>query len=425
MAHDWTKRYVHTANFMKILHVVFNQTGKGSYWRAFHFGRELAKRGHEVTLMSTSPGRRLGIRVQPLEGMTHVETPDLFCGALRSGWDPWNTLRRMIWLHQRPFDLIYAIEARPTVIYPALLLRRTRRIPLVLGWSDWFGRGGAVEQRQSPLVRTLLRGIETFHEERFRPMADGTTVICSTLRDKALALGVSAESMRLIPDGCDPTMFDQRSIKEARSCAGLPADDFLIGYVGTIFQGDAELMATSFDLVRAELPSARLLVAGYCPLDIRKLSRHPDAITQTGPIPQHLLNACLAACDMFWLPLRDTNANRGRWPHKLNDYMAIGRPIVATAVGDVGALFDAQPIGLLSPDQAGPFAAQSLHLAGNPELRRQMGEQAQKVAREQFSWEALTDELEQLYFESVERVAAQKSGSRPEKEHFQPGTEKR
>lgn len=33
---------------MKILHMVFNQTGKGSYWRAFHFGRELAGRGDDA-----------------------------------------------------------------------------------------------------------------------------------------------------------------------------------------------------------------------------------------------------------------------------------------------------------------------------------------------------------------------------------------
>jgi hypothetical protein len=173
---------------MRILHLVFSQTDKGSYWRAFHFGRELAGRGHDVTLMSTSPDRRGRMRVRPLEGMTHVETPDLFNGPLRSGWDPWNTLRRMLWLRNRPFDLIYAFEARPTVIYPALLLRRTRKIPLVLGWSDWFGRGGSVEERPNPIVRGLLRGIETFHEEHFRTRADGTTAICSTLRDKALAL---------------------------------------------------------------------------------------------------------------------------------------------------------------------------------------------------------------------------------------------
>ena len=386
---------------MKILHLVFSQTGKGSYWRAFHFGRELAVRGHDVTLMSTSPDRRYGVQVRILEGMTHVETPDLFNGPLRSGWDPWNTLRRMLWLRNRPFDLIYAIEARPAVIYPALLLRRTRKIPLVLGWSDWFGRGGSVEERPNPIVRGLLRGIETFHEEHFRTMADGTTAICTTLRDKALALGVPADTIRLIPDGCDPAMLGRQDVAQARTSSGLPADAFVIGYVGTIFHGDAKLMAAAFDLVKAEIPSALLLVAGYCPVDMRRLARHPEAVVQTGPVAQERLVSCLASCDLFWLPLRNTNANRGRWPHKLNDYMSMGRPTVATAVGDVTALFKEEEIGLLSPDRARPFAERTIELARNRDMRRRMGERAREVARTRFSWPRLTDELEDLYRDTI------------------------
>lgn len=398
---------------MKILHMVFSQTGKGSYWRAYHFGRELAGRGHDVTLMSTSPARRTGVCVRALNGMTHVETPDLFRGPLRSGWDPWNTLCRMFWLRRRTFDLIYAIEARPTVIYPALLLRRSLNIPLVLGWSDWFGRGGSVEERPNPFVRGLLRGIETFHEEHFRTMADGTTAICTTLRDKALALGVPAETIRLIPDGCDPDMQGRPDIAQARANSGLPADAFVIGYVGTIFHGDAKLMAAAFDLVKAEIPSALLLVAGYCPVDIPRLSRHPEAVIQTGQIPQDRLVSCLASCDLFWLPLCDTNANRGRWPHKLNDYMSMGRPTVATAVGDVKALFAEEEIGVLSPDQARPFAERTVELARDGERRRRMGENARRAARSRFSWARLTDELESLYLDTIAGFAQRGNNARP------------
>ena len=393
---------------MKILHIVFNQTGKGSYWRAFHFGRELAGRGHDVTLMSTSPSLRWRIRVNRLEGMTHVETPDLLPGPLRSGWDPWNTMRRILWLAGRSFDLVYAIEARPAVIYPALFLRRCRNIPLVLGWSDWFGRGGSVEERPNPAVRWLVRGVETFHEERFRTEADGTTAICTTLRDKALKLGVPAESVRLIPDGCDEAMFDALGPADARTLTGLPADAFVVGYVGTIFRRDALLMAEAFDALKTEVPWARLLVAGYCPVHIPSLTRHPESVMQTGPLSQERLLACLASCDVFWLPLKDSNANRGRWPHKLNDYMAIGRPTVATAVGDVPALFSSADIGLLSPDEPGPFAAQTAALARDPELRGRMGRQARRTAESRFNWKTLTDELEELYADALAR-----HGSRP------------
>ncbi|MBN1668438.1 MAG: glycosyltransferase family 4 protein [Anaerolineales bacterium] len=388
---------------MKILHMVYNRTGQGSYWRAYHFGRELVRRGHQVTLVSTSASRRFGIQVKELDGMMHAEMPDLFRGPLRSGWDPWNALNRIWWLRKRQFDLVYAIETRPTQIYPALYLHRIRKIPLILGWSDWFGRGGSVEQRPNPVIRFLLRNIETYFEERFRGEPEATTAICSTLYNRALELGVAAESLRLIPDGSDADLLTTLTIAEARAQAGLPQETLYLGYVGSIFKKDAILMAEAFDRVIERCPQARLLIIGYCPLDIGQLSKHPQAIIQTGRVSQADLVTYLAACDIFWLPLRNSNANRGRWPHKLNDYMAIGRPTVATAVGDVVPLMEAEPIGLLSPDQPEPFAEQTLQLITDPQRRAQMGNHARTIATTRFSWERLTDEMETLYQEAIER----------------------
>jgi glycosyltransferase involved in cell wall biosynthesis len=387
---------------LNILHMVFTRVGQGSYWRIYHFGRHLAQRGHMVTLMATSPDRRTGLEVFSVDGMTLVSTPDLFRGSLRSGWDPWNTLHRLAWLRNHSFDIVYAIEARPTVIYPALYLQRVKHIPLVLGWSDWFGRGGSVEERSNPLVRAVLRPIETYYEERFRTIADATTVICTTLRDRALQLNVRPETIRWIPDGCDERMFQTESIPEARRSVHLPPGEFIIGYVGSIFQGDAELMASALDRVFESHPDVRLLIVGYCRVNFVELTRYPQAVVQTGPVSQQDLHHYLAACDLFWLPLRDTNANRGRWPHKLNDYMAIGRPIVATSVGDVNLIFEWENIGLLSIDQPGPFAEQTIRLLEDEELRIQMGQSARNLARTRFDWSRFSDELEALYFEVIQ-----------------------
>jgi glycosyltransferase involved in cell wall biosynthesis len=203
-------------------------------------------------------------------------------------------------------------------------------------------------------------------------------------------------------------MLGRHDIAPARTSSGLPANAFVIGYVGTIFHGDAELMAAAFDLVKAEIPTALLLVAGYCPVDMGRLTRHPEAVVQTGQVTQDRLVSCLGSCDIFWLPLRDTNANRGRWPHKLNDYMALGRPTVATAVGDLTALFKEDEIGLLSPDQPRPFAARTIELARDRGMRQRMGERAREVARDRFSWARLTDELEDLYRDTIARYANRK-----------------
>jgi glycosyltransferase involved in cell wall biosynthesis len=382
---------------MRILMLVFNQVGQGTYWRAYHLGRYLARRGHAVTLMATSRQKRTGTHVSQCQGITLVQSPDLFSGALRSGWDPWNTLNRINWLRGQTFDLIHAFESRPTVIYPAIYLKKRNNIPLIMDWADWFGRGGSVEERPNPLVRTTLRPVETFFEEHFRSRAKRTTVICSLLEKKAISLGVPPETILNLPNGADTENLLVLDLADARRQVGLPQDAFIIGYVGSIFQRDAALMAAAFDDLTERLPQTHLVVAGYCPLDLRPMVKKPDHIIQTGYLQLPMLNIYLAASNVFWLPLCDSSANRGRFPLKLTDYLAIGRPIVATAVGDVQIVMQQNGVGLLCQPVSADLAEKTMTLFNDSELRRTLGEQARRIAEERFDWKNLAVQLEDLY----------------------------
>ena len=164
---------------MRILMIVLNRVGKGSYWRAFFPSQILASRGHDVTVMAMSPHARLHGSERTENGVRLIETPDLLCGSLRSGWDPWDTLWRMAWIRGHSFDIVHAIETRPVVLFPALLARR-RGAKLVMDWADLLGRGGSVEERTNVLTRTALRPVETFFESNFRLQADGTIVMSTS-----------------------------------------------------------------------------------------------------------------------------------------------------------------------------------------------------------------------------------------------------
>ena len=384
--------------------IVFNQVRRGTYWRAFHLGRFLARRGHSVCLMATSPDQRAGIRIRQMEGLTLVETPDLFSGSLRSGWDPWNVLNRVLWLRYKEFDLVHAFEGRPTAIYPALYLRKRLQIPLVMDWCDWFGRGGSVEERPNPWVRALLRLVETYYEEHFRTQANRTTVICSLLQQKALELGVPSQSILKLPNGSDVEKLHPIEPRSARERTKLPQEAFIIGYVGTIFNRDARLMAEAFNRFSEKAPESRLVIAGYCPLDLRPMVRQPERVIRTGFLSEADLNAYLAASDVFWLPLSNSNANRGRFPLKLTDYMAVGRPVVATRVGDVQAVLEENAVGLLSQPEPEDLAYQTLRLYKDPGLRSTLGSNARRLAESRFNWANLVIQLEELYLSVLDKA---------------------
>ena len=392
---------------MRILLLVFNQIEHGTYWRAFHLARILAARQHQVTLLAVSPSAYLRFRTRTVHGLHLVETPEAVPRWGRFGWDPWDTLLRCLWLRGRIFDIVHAFEARPVVIWPALRAQR-QGAKLVMDWADWFGRGGSVEERANPLLRTILRPIETYFEEHFRTSADGTTVINSFLRERALGLGVRADTILLLRNGSQPGSPPPPA-SLCRQRLGLPAASPLIGYSGQIFWRDAQLMAQAFNQLQAMLPGARLLLAGRFNRPIESLLTHPAAIIRTGPLTPEQLHLHLAACDICWLPLCDSGANRGRWPMKLNDYMTAGRPVVATAVGDLDEVISAHHLGITAPPRASDLAAHTVALWQQPEQRELMGQAARHAAETVFSWETLGSQLEAFYHHLLARDARPES----------------
>lgn len=388
---------------MRLLMLVFNQINQGTYWRALNLGKSLARMGHSPTLIATSRNQRAGVREYFLDGVEIVETPDLMKGALRSGWDIWNTINRISWSRKRSFDLLHAFEARPTVIFPALAYLRHHPIPFIMDWADWFGKGGSVEERSGVIVKNLLRPVETFFEENYRTMAHGTTVISSTLRQKAVNLGVVPETILYLKNGADTHNTPLITIDDARTQLGFSSTDRIIGYVGSIFRKDAEFMVQAFENVLRQQPQIKLIIAGYCPYDVRQAVSKPENVIQTGYVETSLLQSYLSACDLFWLPLRNSNANCGRFPYKLTDYLSTGRPIIATAVGDIPALFEDGIVGYLSPDQPEVFAERTVALLQDRELREKMGLAARRLAEYQFSWDHLAVSLESFYQEIASR----------------------
>lgn len=381
---------------LRILLIVFNQVGRGTYWRAFYFGHSLAARGHTVTLMAMSVQARLRLRETQVAGIQLVETPDILPGPLRSGWDVWEAARRIGWLAGRSFDIVHAFEARPTVLIPALVARQ-RGAKLVMDWCDWFGRGGSVEERSNPVVRTILRPVETFFEEKFRILADATTVINHFLYKRAQGLGVKTETILLVRNGAngDAPLLDRLS---ARQRVGLTHQGTVLGYVGGLYAQDAVLMAQALARVRQVKPDTKLLLVGHFNRDIGALLNDASPIVRTGPVLRERLQEYLSACDVCWLPLKNSGANRGRWPLKLSDYMAAGRPVVATDVGDMAEVVRTHHLGVIASDNPDDFAAATLDLLADPQRQQELGQSARRAAQEVFSWDRLAGNLERHYW---------------------------
>jgi glycosyltransferase involved in cell wall biosynthesis len=390
---------------MNILMVVFNTVETGTYFRAYAFARSLVRFGHTVTLMATSRSSKFHISDRISEGIKVIETPDMFTGPLRSGWDPFNVLSRINFVKKQRYDIVHAFESRPVVLVPALWLRN-RGVPLIMDWCDWFGKGGSVEERPNAIVRTMLRPVETYFEEHFRDRACATTVICKTLMERAKSLGVKPETVEIIPNGFDTPGWKVYTRADARRQLGFGNDEILIGYVGSLFRQDARLMAEAFNLIVDHLPGCRLVHAGSSRFSTKPWINQPERLIETGRVDQATLSRYLAACDVCWLPFRNTIANRGRFPMKFSNYLAAGKAVVATDVGDVSVYIKESGSGYVVKDEAKALANTVEMVLGDSQRMKRMEEASKNLAKNPaYSWETRTKQVESVYLRVITRKA--------------------
>ena len=391
----WTIR----VRSLRLLFLNHNVAWRAGFFRAFHWGRYLVRKGHEVTILTISENKRWGFEIQEREGVRLVKTPDLLTGRLRSGWDPWDIINRLIYLWPQQYDLVHSVDSRPVCILPALMLKKLLKTKLVIDWLDWWGRGGTIMERSNNLAQRLFTPVETFFEEGFRQFADGSVVISSALKNRALSLGVGAEHLVQIPFGADVDRLLPRDKLAARRRLDLGIGEKILGYVGTISAKDLDLLMNAYQHLYESDNRIRMIFIGRS--GVKKADLNPkiiDGVILTGEITYGALQDYIAACDVMWLPLKDTIANRGRWPSKISDYLAAGRPVAATAVGDLKALFSKAEIGVLSKDEPGDFARATQQLLARPDLE-ELGRNARRIAETELSWEILTDRLESLYLD--------------------------
>ena len=105
---------------------------------------------------------------------------------------------------------------------------------------------------------------------------------------------------------------------------------------------------------------------------------------------------------MPWCRIRLYNPDVALAP-KLYEYMAAGKAIVASSIGQLNDVLEDGRNGLLVPPGDAQAMADALYrLVLDPALAGQLGEQARHDAVQKHSWTQYVTRLEQLFVEAIE-----------------------
>jgi glycosyltransferase involved in cell wall biosynthesis len=215
---------------------------------------------------------------------------------------------------------------------------------------------------------------------------------------------VPPSGITVIPNGIDPSRLARGGGGGLRAALGVPAGAPVIAVLGRLTpdKGHRDALA-AFAMVRGRLPDARLLIVGSGKLEdeLRReaAATHPDgAVLFTGHVDD--VGAPIEAAGVVLV----TSLREGM-PHVVLEAMALGTPVVATAVAGIPEMIEHGRSGLLVPPAApGDAAAAVVSVLTDPGLARSLVEGARRRVADEFSLVTMIDRTEACF--SAEIAAA-------------------
>jgi len=112
-----------------------------------------------------------------------------------------------------------------------------------------------------------------------------------------------------------------------------------------------------------------------------------DRLILTGFVPRENVPAYLCNARVLALARPTGLQAQGGFPTKLGEYLATGRPVVITAVGEIPLyLEDGKTAFIAAPDSAESFADKLAFALQNEELAQAVGENGRRLALERFNY---------------------------------------
>jgi uncharacterized SAM-binding protein YcdF (DUF218 family)/glycosyltransferase involved in cell wall biosynthesis len=296
-----------------------------------------------------------------------------------------------------------------------LLLRSLRRWMRAIG----FHRPIAWTFLPTPLARDIIHGVESeltiyyciddlasssyearrirSSEEQVFREADLVFVTSEKLRARAAQF---SDRVHLFPFGVNFAAFE----RSREASEELPADIVKLprpvaGYIGGLHQWVDQRLVRE---LAERLPDVSFAMVGPAQCDLSELERAPN-VHLLGMKPHADLPRYVKSFDVGLVPYRLTEYTANVYPTKLNEYLVMGLPVVATDLPEIRR-FNAEHENVVSvAADAGSFAAAVKAAIGD----RSPPEVARRIAvAHQNSWESRIAAMKRLIDEGLERRSA-------------------
>ncbi len=289
-------------------------------------------------------------------------------------------------------DVLLAVKPHLASFGVALVAAERRQVPVILDLDDWdVALAPRADWAKKPSMADLRRPASAVYLSLLTKATGAASAI--TVASTALQQRFGGT---VVPHGALTELFTPGATDRdtTRRAFGFTGPTVLFAGTPRSHKG-LKPLAKAVDRV----PGARLAV--LCrPEDLATKDWDCFRLQRIPMLSYFALPALLAAADVVAIPQLDTEAARHQMPMKVYDCMAMGRPIVASAVSDLPETL-AGCARLVPPGDVEKLAEAITDLLTHPEEARRLGEAARARCLENYSMRRVAEKL----FTAIGQVA--------------------
>lgn len=378
--------------------------------RVFWYAKGLAETGADVRVVSLlGPSRSGPSGTSAVAGSYRGLRYEYACGTRERPDRFWR--RRWLWVRRgvRTALLVHGAARRPPGTCVVLIYSEvTSWIAGLAILARAVGATSVVDLCEYPLVwrpaslaTTLNRTLRMRLIGRF---ADGVIPISTYLEDYVRRSCGRVPPVLRVPVMVDPAMFSPRTGETATQAARE------VLYCGGLDHvAEIERAIRAFAAAASDLDDVRLAVVGGGPAHLKQRAEAAAAAAGVGGRVEFVdrlsrddLAERMAAAAVLILPRPAGLFSQAGLPNKLGEYLASGRPVVTTAVGDVPLyLDDGSSAFVVEPGDEARFGERIRYALMHPDEATLVGERGREVAAARFDYRAQTARLREFLEGSV------------------------
>lgn len=291
-------------------------------------------------------------------------------------------------------DIIYR---RHILFVSNYLLAKLLKVPSITEVNGITVDEIKITHRVDKFSLTVINAIEKFN----LPKADKIIVVTSKLKEILQHdYKVPKNKIVVIENAANTDLFKPMNSAEAQKALNLDQSYRYVCFMGSLeqYQG-VEYLIKSVPLILCKVPKVRYLIVGDGPMkkELTELTEQigvSDRVIFIGRVPYEQVHLYINASDICVVPKKPMRS--GYSPLKLCEYMACGKPVVATRTSGFQILEENNAGLLVNPETSREFANAMIKLLQDSELRKQMGENGRKYVVENRSWESVASKVAEV-----------------------------